>query len=125
LPVPWMLLEDLLPRRALVHNPPNLAVSGERMQLVSVRRESRKAMLYQIQSNCRGYYQIGPLVAETGDVFGLYRRFRVLTEPTFLLVLPEVIPLEGFDIASRRPIGEVRMSYRLFEDPTRISGVRN
>lgn len=125
LPVPWMLLEDLLPRRALVRNPPNLAVSGERMQLVSFRRQSRQVMLYQIQAHCRGYYQIGPLVAETGDVFGLYRRFRVLTEPTFLLVLPEVIPLEGFDIASRRPIGEVRMSYRLFEDPTRISGVRN
>jgi uncharacterized protein (DUF58 family) len=32
--------------------------------------------------------------------------------------------LEGFDIASRRPIGEVRMSHRLFEDPTRIAGVR-
>lgn len=124
LPVPWMLLEDLLPRRALVRNPPNLAVSGERLQLVSFRRQSRQVMLYQIQAHCRGYYQIGPLVAETGDVFGLYRRFRVLTEPTFLLVLPEVIPLEGFDIASRRPIGEVRMSYRLFEDPTRISGVR-
>ena len=32
--------------------------------------------------------------------------------------------MEGFDIASRRPIGEVRMSHRLFEDPTRIAGVR-
>jgi uncharacterized protein (DUF58 family) len=48
----------------------------------------------------------------------------VLSEPSFLLVVPEVIPLEGFDIASRRPIGEVRMSHRLFEDPTRNAGVR-
>ena len=47
-----------------------------------------------------------------------------LSEPSFVLVYPEVIPLEGFDIASRRPIGEVRMSHRLFEDPTRIAGVR-
>jgi uncharacterized protein (DUF58 family) len=39
-------------------------------------------------------------------------------------VYPDVMPLEGFDIASRRPIGEVRMTYRLFEDPTRIAGVR-
>ncbi len=30
----------------------------------------------------RGYYQLGPLLAETGDVFGLHRRFRVMTEPT-------------------------------------------
>jgi uncharacterized protein (DUF58 family) len=40
------------------------------------------------------------------------------------LVYPEVIPLEGFELASRRPIGEVRMTHRLFEDPTRIAGVR-
>src|SRR4029079_14826231 len=74
--------------------------------------------------NRRGYYQIGPLVLETGDVFGLHRRYKVATEPHFLLVYPQVQPLEGYDVSSRRPIGEVRMSYRLFEDPTRISGVR-
>jgi len=125
LPVPWLLLEDLLPRRTLFFDPPTLEVSGRRLQLVSFRGRGRKTILYQLKCNRRGYYQIGPLVAETGDVFGLYRRYRVLTEPSFLLALPEVIPLAGFDIASRRPIGEVRMTHRLFEDPTRIAGVRS
>lgn len=124
LPVPWMLLEDLLPRRALVHSPPPLEVAGQRLQLASFRGGGKKTILYQMKCNRRGYYQIGPLIAETGDVFGLYRRYRVLSEPSFLTVLPEVVPLTGFDIASRRPIGEVRMSYQLFEDPTRIRGVR-
>lgn len=124
LPVPWLLLEDLLPRRALIFDPPNLKVTGRRLQLVSFYGRARKTVLYQLTCNRRGYYQIGPLVAETGDVFGLYRRYRVLTEPHFLLALPEVIPLAGFDVASRRPLGEVRMTHRLFEDPTRIAGVR-
>jgi uncharacterized protein (DUF58 family) len=124
LPIPWLLVEDLLPRRALIHMPPNLQITGRRLQLVSFRGRARKTITYQLKANCRGYYQLGPLVAETGDVFGLYRRYRVLSEPSFLLVAPEVIPLEGFDIASRRPIGEVRMTHRLFEDPTRIAGVR-
>jgi uncharacterized protein (DUF58 family) len=35
-----------------------------------------------------------------------------------------VIPLAGYEVSSKRPIGEVRMSFRLYEDPTRISGVR-
>jgi uncharacterized protein (DUF58 family) len=61
---------------------------------------------------------------ETGDLFGLHRRFRIVTEPHFLLVYPRVVPLSGYEIASRRPIGEVRMTYRLYEDPTRIAGVR-
>jgi uncharacterized protein (DUF58 family) len=124
LPIPWLLLEDLLPRKALIHSPPNLQLTGRRLQLISFRGRARKTTAYQLKCNCRGYYQLGPLVAETGDVFGLYRRFRVLTEPSFLTVLPDVIPIQGYNIASRRPIGEVRMSHRLFEDPTRISGVR-
>jgi uncharacterized protein (DUF58 family) len=125
IPVPWLLVEDLLPRRALMFSPPNLQLSGRRLQLVSFRGRARKTITYQLKCNNRGYYQLGPLVAETGDVFGLYRRYRVLSEPSFLLVMPEVIPLEGFDIASRRPIGEVLMSHRLFEDPKRIEGVRD
>ncbi|WP_428305176.1 DUF58 domain-containing protein [Lacipirellula sp.] len=123
-PVPWLLLEDLLPRRALMFDTPNLQITGRRLQLVSFRGRGRKTLLYQLKCNRRGYYQIGPLVAETGDVFGLYRRYRVLTAPHFLLALPEVVPLAGFDVASRRPLGEVRMTHRLFEDPTRIAGVR-
>ena len=42
------------------------------------------------ECNRRGYYQIGPLVLETGDLFGLHRRYRVATEPHFLLVFPQV-----------------------------------
>ena len=81
-------------------------------------------MIYQLKCNRRGYHQIGPLVVETGDLFGLHRRYRVLTSPHFLLVYPDVVPLEGYELASRRPIGEIRISHRLYEDPTRIAGVR-
>jgi uncharacterized protein (DUF58 family) len=124
LPIPWLLVEDLLPRDALIHEPPKLRVSGSRMQLMMVRGGKRKTLLYQLTCNRRGYYQIGPLVLETGDLFGLHRRYRVLTEPHYLLVMPKVMPLSGYEISSRRPIGEVKLTYRLYEDPTRIAGVR-
>ena len=81
-------------------------------------------MTYQLRCNRRGYHQIGPLIVETGDLFGLHRRYRVLTSPHFLLVYPDVVPLEGYELASRRPIGEIHISHRLYEDPTRIAGVR-
>jgi uncharacterized protein (DUF58 family) len=124
LPIAWLLVEDLLPRHALIYDPPSLRVRGRRLQLAMFNRRGRRTMVYQLECHRRGYYQIGPLVLETGDLFGLHRRYRVATEPHFLLVYPVVQPLEGFDIASRRPIGEVKMSYRLFEDPTRVAGVR-
>lgn len=125
LPIPWVLLEDLLPRHALLPPPPRLGVHGRRLQLAMLRAHGRKTLLYQLECRQRGYFQIGPLMMETGDLFGLHRRYRVVTEPHFLLVYPQVLALEGYDIASRRPIGEVRMSYRLYEDPTRIAGVRH
>ncbi len=124
LPVPWVLVEDLLPRSALIHDPPNLRVKGRRVQLAMLKRGGFTPILYQLKCNRRGYYQLGPLIMETGDLFGLHRRYRVLSDPHFLLVYPKVLPLEGFDVASKRPIGEVRMTYRLYEDPTRIAGVR-
>jgi uncharacterized protein (DUF58 family) len=34
------------------------------------------------------------------------------------------VTLAGYDLASRRPIGDIKMMHRLFEDPTRIAGVR-
>src|SRR6185295_18816718 len=123
-PVAWVLLEDLLPRDALMFDPPRLKVNGRRVELTMLRATGRKTMLYQLTPTRRGYYQLGPLVLETGDLFGLHRRYRVATEPQFLMVLPKVMPLAGYEVVSKRPIGEVRMTYRLFEDPTRIAGVR-
>ena len=124
LPVAWLLLEDLLPLNALLYEPPNLRVMGKRIDVMMMWGGAKKHLGYQLECNRRGYYQIGPLVLETGDLFGLHRRYRVMSEPNYLLVYPRVIPIEGFEIASKRPIGEVRMTYRLFEDPTRIAGVR-
>lgn len=123
-PIAWALLEDLLPRDALMFDPPRLKLTGSRLQLAMLRSRARKTMLYQVTPTRRGYYQLGPLVLETGDLFGLHRRYRVLTDPHFLMVLPKVMPLAGYEVSSKRPIGEVRMTYRLFEDPTRIAGVR-
>lgn len=124
LPVPWVLLEDLLPRRALDPRFPRLRVKGKRLQLRMLRPGGEAHVEYQVQCQMRGYYQLGPLVMESGDLFGLHRRYRVDAESHFLLVYPKVIALVDYELASRRPIGDVRLTHRLYEDPTRIAGVR-
>ncbi len=124
LPVPWVLLEDLLPKHALAVNQPRLEVKGKRIQVRMIGPHREIEVRYRLKARRRGYYQIGPLVLEGGDLFGLHRRYRSVTEPQYLLVYPKVVPLEGYDLASRRPIGEVQLTHRLYEDPTRISGVR-
>lgn len=122
--VTWMMVEDLLPPSALAFRPPALEVDGKRIAVIQLKAGKAHKMVYKMRCHRRGYFQIGPLVLETGDMFGLNRRFCVLSEPHFLLVYPKTIPLASYDITSKRPIGEVVMTHRLFEDPTRIAGVR-
>lgn len=124
LPVWWLLVEDSIPREALLQRPPRIELEGQRTTLLQLPSRGEASLRYQVRFLMRGYYQLGPVLLESGDFFGLHRRFRVETRPQFVLVTPRVVPLLGFDISSRRPVGEVRLAHRLFEDPTRISGVR-
>jgi len=124
LSVPWLLLEESLGRAGIVEVPRRLEVEGDRIKLVRVKAGRTETIEYRVKFLMRGYYQLGPLLLETGDVFGLHRRFRVATEPHFVLVMPKVLPLQGYNLASRRPIGEIRVAHRLFEDPTRVAGIR-
>ncbi len=124
LPIGWLLVEDMLPEFALKQRPPRVNIKGRRITVVYIPRGKTKVIKYTITFNVRGYYQIGPTFVETGDVFGLHRRHRVLSEPAFVLVLPKILPLSKYEFASKRPIGEVRLANRLFEDPTRTAGVR-
>ena len=124
LPIGWLLVEDMLPEYALRQKPPRLTIKGRRIAVVLIGAGQTKTVKYKITFAMRGYYQLGPTFAETGDVFGLHRRHRILSDPAFVLVFPKILPLLQYEVASKRPIGEVRLANRLFEDPTRTSGVR-
>ncbi|HEY2911664.1 MAG TPA: DUF58 domain-containing protein, partial [Gemmataceae bacterium] len=123
LPILWALVEDVLPERAL-RKPARITVKGKRIQVVNLAPRQTKAIEYKVLFELRGYYPIGPSMLETGDVFGLHRRHRIVGEPVYIMVYPKVLPLPKYDFASQRPVGEVRLQNRLFEDVTRSAGVR-
>jgi uncharacterized protein (DUF58 family) len=124
LPILWVLVEDLLPDFSLRQRPPRLSVKGKRVQVVGLGGKRTKTVKYTVAFKMRGYYPVGPTMLETGDVFGLHRRHRVVGKPVYIMVYPKIVPLPKYDFSSRRPIGEVRLQNRLFEDPTRTAGVR-
>ena len=123
-PIPWLLVEDPLPNAALHRPPAALRREGQNIRICWIPGRSSRVISYSITAQRRGYFQVGPLIAESGDLFGLHRRFRALTEPARLLVVPKVYPLDGYSIASRRPVGEINVSYRTMEDPTLMCGIR-
>ena len=126
LSIPWILLEDSIPQSEKNSPHRRLEIDGPWVALTRLSPgETEMVFDYEVKFLQRGYYQFGPLLVETGDIFGLHRRYRLLTEPQFVLVLPKVLPLSGYNLASRRPMGEIRVAHRLFEDPTRLAGVRS
>jgi len=123
-PILWVLVEDLIPEEYWRQRPPAVQIQGSRLQVVSLWPGQERSLRYRVTFLRRGYYPIGPTLLESGDVFGLHRRFRVVGQPTYILVLPRMLPIQRYDFVSRRPIGETRLHQRLFEDPTRTAGVR-
>ncbi len=122
--LPWLLFEESLPRAAMAVTPPRITIKGKAIGINRLANGESHFLEYTVGFHQRGYYQFGPLLVETGDLFGLHRRFQTVTEPEFVLVPPKVVPLQGYQITSRRPVGEIRIAHRLFEDPTRIAAVR-
>lgn len=124
IPLLWLLAEDLLPKQLQNPKLSRLAVVGERLAVLMLWPGQSKKLSYEIDCRRRGYLQVGPTVLETGDLMGLFRRFRVGTQPQYITVMPEIVPLTEYEIGSRRPIGEIRMRSGMMDDPTRLRGIR-
>ena len=122
IPIGWALVEEMLPEQAVRQG--RIGVKGPRIQVLFLRPGQVVTSKITLTFKGRGYYPVGPTLAETGDLFGFYRRHRTLSKPVYVLVLPAIVSLPSYDFASKRPIGEVRLANRLFEDPTRTAGVR-
>lgn len=124
--IPWVIFEETFPRASMERVPPRLSLKGHRkgLGITPLPAHATHHVAYTVTFKQRGYYQLGPLRVETGDLFGLQRSFRILTSPQFVLVLPRILPLQRYDIASNRPLGETRITHRLLEDPTRIAAIR-
>jgi uncharacterized protein (DUF58 family) len=122
--VPWLFAEDVLPKRAITQPHRALEVTGQPAKLYFFSPRQVSLMTYQVRAVRRGYFQLGPTILETGDLLGLGRNYRIASEPQYVLVLPKLIPLEGIQVASRRPMGELHVHERSMEDPTQMVGIR-
>jgi uncharacterized protein (DUF58 family) len=115
-PIPWIFFEDLYPT--------DFPRNGDNTRLAILMPGRSIRMNYRLTFPRRGYHRIGPLLMESGDLFGLQKRFRTGARQDYVSVLPTVAYIETFNIASRRPQGPVRISNRVYDDPTRIVGAR-
>lgn len=117
LPVPWLQFHDRLPLALIT--PPFYR------SLVSLTPREIRRFSYELHCRQRGWYQVGPLTVQLGDVFGLSHRQQDFSEGAHLTVYPKILPIDELGLPSKSPFGHLRTKQLLYEDPARVVGVRD
>lgn len=115
-PILWLYAEETLPEK--------MPSDGTTKRLLFLPPRRSFHLHYRITITRRGCHQIGPLVLESGDVFGLFRKCRIDRRRDFVTALPPYRVIEEFQVGQRRHLGDLTAKRSVFEDPTRVRGVR-
>ncbi len=115
-PIPWLFIED--------HHPADFPRAGANKLLTMLMPGKSASLEYRLTCPRRGYHRIGPTLFESGDLFGLHKRFRTGEKRDYISVLPTIAYIETYNVAARRPQGPVRLTNRIYADPSRINNIR-
>lgn len=116
LPFPWLMVEERIPL--------DLKDALEYRNVLAVGSRAVVDHAYTLYCKRRGYYSVGPLSLATGDLFGFADAQWVEDKPAHVTVYPQVVALHELGLPSRSPFGVLPSRQRLFEDPNRMTGVR-
>lgn len=116
LPLPWVTVTDSTPPS--LRNPPTIR------EVLSLAAGERRVLTYSVSAQRRGYYRMGPLMVQTGDVLGLDERMLSKPETEALTIYPPTLTLAELGLPARLPYGTLAAQQRLFSDPARPTGVR-
>jgi uncharacterized protein (DUF58 family) len=117
LPVLWLHLSDRVPAE--------LGAAPPYRWVVSLAPRERLELSYALFGRRRGYYQLGPFTSEGGDVLGTTKVVQRHEDVARVIVYPKIVPLRELGFPSLSPFGTLPSRQRLFEDPSRVRGVRN
>ena len=117
LPVVWMQISEGIPVE--------LAAGNVFRQVAHIPPRGSAIFEYTLYARKRGYYRVGPINIQSGDVLGLIDNLAREGPEGGLIVYPRVIPLSKIRLPSRSPLGTLRHTQPIFEDPTRVIGKRD
>lgn len=129
LPVSWLRASDSWPMEVgpddtNILAPSHLPNMGFLVNLYSLRWHEKINRSYRLIFRKRGIYEIGPLLLESGDFFGLYEQRQEQEQHEYLVVYPEMAPVERLTLRAEDPFGDRRSPKPLLEDPNRLMSIR-
>jgi uncharacterized protein (DUF58 family) len=116
LPVPWVEIHDSLPVDLIA--PPFYR------RVLSLGPHQTRHFHYTLTCRKRGYYTIGPMRWHTGDLLGFAPRLSAERATEYVIVYPQVVPLQKLRLPTHSPLASLPAPHPLFEDTSRVTGVR-
>lgn len=117
MPLLWLKLQESIPA--------DLSLDRNIQRVVGLSPYASTRIQYRLMAHRRGYYRIGPLSASSGDLLGLFKDQQRSDEGGYLTVYPQIVPLRQVKLPSYSPLGALRHTQPVYEDPTRIKSKRD
>lgn len=117
LPVLWMRLHDTVPAE--------LGPGVVFRRVISLMPRESLQLRYAVTGRRRGYYRLGPLIGQGGDLLGSATYQTEQAADGNLIIYPKILALHDLGFPSQSPFGTLPSRDRIFEDPTRVRGVRD
>lgn len=130
LPLTWLRFRDQLPVSPDLASS-EMSLSGELtgqfvlQSVYSMQSRERVQRGVTLRFPVRGYYRLGPVTYESGDIFTLFTREREHNYTDTIIVYPQIWPLVELGLPPKEPFGEVKVHQSLFTDPIRTRGIRD
>lgn len=130
LPLTWVQFRDTLPV-AIVGENALAQVTSEiigqytwqnTLSLAGYERIERQVSL---RFPKRGFYKLGPVSYESGDIFTLFTISRDHDYIDQLVIYPQIYPLEELGLPAKEPFGELKVRRSLLTDPIKAQGIRD
>lgn len=128
LPLAWVRVDDQFPNSLpLVDGalaPSSVPNRAFLVSLTSLGWYERVTWRHELFCAERGFFFFGPAELRASDMFGLFEQSATVEHRDRLIVYPRIEPLERLGLPAKDPFGVYRSLQRLFEDPSRVVGVR-
>lgn len=117
LPIPWLLLSETF--SVDLGTPPFFR------EVITLPGQAIHTAQYTLNARKRGYYRIGPLSLQTGDLLRLRRELTGQVPADHLIVYPKIIPISHLGLPTHSPQVVLPTPIPLFQDPARLIGVKD
>jgi len=117
LPMPWVELQESVPVA--------LRYAPSYTQVFPLGPHGTRKFTYTLDCRQRGYYSVGPMIIHTGDLLGMLPERHAQHAATPFVVYPRIVAIEHLGLPTRAPQAALPAPQPLFEDPTRVTRVRD